>query len=59
MNTATCMVCGRLNCKGISYLFSGDGVMMRSIINAMAPSPVTLHAVPKLSIAMYRDIIRA
>ena len=32
---------------------------MRSTTSAMAPSPVTLHAVPKLSIVIYRAIIKA
>ena len=33
--------------------------MILSIISAIAPSPVTLHAVPQLSIAMYNAIINA
>ena len=41
--------------QNINYFFP----ITLSIINAIAPSPVTLQAVPKLSIAMYSAIISA
>lgn len=41
-----------------NYLRAFSHLILSTMI-AMAPSPVTLHAVPKLSIAIYRAIIRA
>ena len=42
---------------GENYLFLFPAIL--SMTTAMAPSPVTLHAVPKLSRAMYMAIMIA
>ena len=46
-------------CKPSPFYFPAPFPITLSMMSAMAPSPVTLQAVPKLSIAMYSAIISA